>query len=766
MARELSPEVALSMAMEKLNASQSLRARTLATGATTRTLSLMHTEANEVNVPLYYVYGISDGGFIIAGADDRAESLLGYTESGDFELSKHNLAFASWLDECTKAMEWLAKQPETGEPANAPEPNMLTPVAPLLKQTEWDQNMPYCLYTPEVKDGAHEGHAPTGCVATATAQVMRFWEWPTQGTGQHTNIYFKTQTVDFSKSTYNWAIMKDSYQTDDRGAEGQAVAKLMADVGCALDMQYGPKESGAFNYGILVALADYFKYDKSMTYEDRSYYTTAEWTNKMMDELNAGRPIIFGASASSGGGHAFVLDGYDQNGMFHVNWGWGGSGNGYFNINYLNPRYQGIGGYAGGYSINQAAILGVKPDKSGTSQAKSILKIYKHIRVDEENNNITVSVTNQGLKPFDGLMGFIMFYPDESSKILGRSSFAESPLQYMSYTTLSFNIPQVTQEGCVILPFYQNSSTSDADAIIPFPNGNKRLVSQKLNGKMTWVEVASESVQLEFSKLQVVANYAGFNPKFKFTVKNISSINKDYENYMRVIVHKMVDGEDKIICYGTEQVYLAKDETKEITIETNQTEKEGPLNGKIEVGTYTVDVVYTCGGLAQNVLTRTIDIVETEPCVLSYSDYTVINPVVEVESELKGTMKVKNEGGYDIKTYYFVVVDDQRRIMKYQESSVDLQPYQTTTVEFSTLITLDPGNYYVIFCYLDEKNVLNPLPGAEPMPITVKAKGTAIVDVVNPEGNMDDVLYDINGRPASQLQKGKIYIGRNKVIIR
>lgn len=245
-----------------------------------------------------------------------------------------------------------------------------TPVVQPLLTTKWNQKEPYNSLCPG--DNYH-GICPTGCVATAMAQIMNYWEWPTTGQGEHSyRNDFRIETVDFSKSNYEWNNMIDEYLYVKNSSvfivegwtkeQGDAVAKLMYDCGVATNMIYAYNGSSTTDHEVKVALTKHFKYD--CQFYPRDSYTTPQFINLITTELDNARPIFF-SGTGEGGGHAFVADGYDSNKFLHINWGWGGMSDGYFNIDYMNPSSLGTGGGTGGFTHEQC-ITFMQPNKNGT----------------------------------------------------------------------------------------------------------------------------------------------------------------------------------------------------------------------------------------------------------------------------------------------------------------------------------------------------------------------------------------------------------------
>lgn len=324
-------------------------------------LLLLHAETSSVNVTeyAYYIFNTGDG-FVIVAGDDRAESILGY---GDEELDKNDIpsAMQSMLDSFKEQIDYLLEHPGLEVEVETPSLNAprltATSVAPLLT-AKWNQGKPYYNLTP-----VHNGsHCITGCSCVALCQVMHYWKYPTIDVPSVPA--YTTRTLDISvpeleSSRFHWNYIKDSYTGSYTADEAYSVAKLMRYAGQAMEMDYTPNGSGAAVFQILNA-AVMFGYDHNakVLYKDDGDYTDAQWAALIQAELYASRPVIYaGWSASNGSleGHAFNIDGYNASkNKYHVNWGWGGSGNGYFALNAYNVS---------NYHFNdmQQMIVGLKP---------------------------------------------------------------------------------------------------------------------------------------------------------------------------------------------------------------------------------------------------------------------------------------------------------------------------------------------------------------------------------------------------------------------
>lgn len=290
----------------------------------------------------YYVFANGDDkGFIIVSGDDRLPEVVGYSDQGTYDADHLPANYVSFMKAYQETVEALLRGDASAR-CNVAEAQQLRAsqtspvVAPLLGHIEWNQSAPYnnmCPFYDVTKQSV------TGCVATAMAQIMAYYRYPKQLMATIPAYTAKSYSIAVPSiaagETYDWANMLDSYSASYTQAQVDAVAKLMYHCGAAVQMNYGPS-SGA--NCTPARLAKYFGYDADLMQDiSRTNFSFAEWTSLIDRELVAGRPVYY-SGKSSDGGHAFILDGADGSGLYHVNWGWGGSQNGYFDVAVLNPK--------------------------------------------------------------------------------------------------------------------------------------------------------------------------------------------------------------------------------------------------------------------------------------------------------------------------------------------------------------------------------------------------------------------------------------------
>lgn len=310
--------------------------------------------------PLLYIFNFGDNqGFVLVSAEDNVYPVLGYTTAGRYQESELPPAFVEMLENFKAQINFVKKNGLTADEIiklnwqrysnkEAQIQKNLTGVEPLLTSI-WEQDRYYNAMCPPDVNGA-DGHARVGCVAVAMAQIMKYHTYPEHGTGSNSYslAYYGTISADFSAATYEWDKMEDML-TD----YNDEVAELSFHCGVAVEMIYGPEGSGAYSENVVQALRNYFNYSPTTHIEYKYSYLTPNWENLIINELNYYRPVYM--SGSGTGGHAFVCDGYDNDGTnyFHFNWGWGGMYNGYYLITNLHPGTH-------DYSQGQAAIVGIQ----------------------------------------------------------------------------------------------------------------------------------------------------------------------------------------------------------------------------------------------------------------------------------------------------------------------------------------------------------------------------------------------------------------------
>ena len=341
----------------------------------------------ENNDTLYYILNDTiNKGFVIVSADKRAWPILGYSTEGSFNETKQPEAFTAWMENRKQEIATIRLnnlQPDSATTASWQNLSLKngstssTSVEPLLK-TKWGQGCYYNEMCPsDSRSSGYCGHVPTGCVATAMAQIMKYWNYPTKGKGSNSYPYaeYGIISADFGATTYQWDQMPESLT-----GSNNAVSTLMYHCGVAAGMGYGPFGS-ATNLRPKV-LVDFFDYSSNVKFIDNNNYSSTEWANLLKSELELGHPIYYSTDLPSGSSHALVCDGYQNSDYFHFNWGLNGSCDGYYYLNDVQT-----------FNIHQTAIISIVPSHLPDNYAGLILSSNALTINAKEGVSVPVPVT-------------------------------------------------------------------------------------------------------------------------------------------------------------------------------------------------------------------------------------------------------------------------------------------------------------------------------------------------------------------------------------
>ena len=400
-------------------------------------------------VPAYYVFPNGEGkGFTVVSGDDRLPEVVGYSDKGTYDEENLPSNYVGFM----KAYEEMVGQLDNGDSrasASIAEAKALRSsgyqqpaVAPLLGNIQWNQMIPYNNMCPMYNS---TNRSVTGCVATAMAQVMMYYQYPKTLQANipayvsHTNHLSIPQINKGER--YDWANMLPQYASYEplnyTDAQATAVAKLMYHCGAACEMDYGSSSGANVTPAIL---STYFGYDSDLMQDlNRDAFTLAEWSQIMDKELSVKRPILY-SGRSSDGGHEFICDGTDGNGLYHINWGWGGYQDGYFDVTILNPDKGGAGSGSApdGYNQYCSMIVGIAPDNGkvdeplvdvapvvmiGNGNSSLGFQMSTRNKVTDTFGVITNNLlSNQSAKDFTGYFAYGIQQADGTYKPLSKSS--------------------------------------------------------------------------------------------------------------------------------------------------------------------------------------------------------------------------------------------------------------------------------------------------------------------------------------------------------
>lgn len=434
--------------------------------------------------PLYYVFDRPGGdGYIIVAGDDRMRGVIAESDHGNFDTATSNPGLRWWLDAVAETAERIARSDD--DAPRYTQSAVSSQVEPLI-QTQWGQNAPYNLLCPTV-DG---WQCVTGCVATAMSQVFYYLQYPSKATGEVSYSYNlilngkkheMNLSANLSDYSFDYSKMLLSYSSDDTSEAAQEVAKLMYACGIASEMYYSPVSSGSnVKYSVLT---ENFGLDKSCRMAQRENYTTDEWEAILRGELDEARPVFYSGSDTDGNGHQFICDGYDAAGKFHINWGWTGYDDGYFDLSAIT------------YSENQQIIYNLKPDEGGTADGFANLSVGGIALYDSTTPceatlgnylNIQVNKFDAPFVDFNGYAGIGIYQGDEPlAASFYRDQAFSIPAGYYSTFYYSMLLPANLSDGVYTLRPVAGPSKTDYDIVRQASDikGSPYLLLNVVNGK-------------------------------------------------------------------------------------------------------------------------------------------------------------------------------------------------------------------------------------------------------------------------------------------
>lgn len=505
-------------------------------------------------LPGAYVFEQRGSGYVVAPADDALPAILAFTDSGSFDETQLPPAFYAWLSEITQGG---AAVPELRGGASA--------VEPLLGEIAWTQDAPMNDLCPHYNYGGYNYPTYAGCAAIAIGQIMRYHQHPAQGKGSVayiTDSYDLSVSTDLGAHTYDWAKILPNYLYTTFTAEQRAeVAKLVYDVAAAARMDFSPGASNTQDYRVAQALVNHFDYDPALQLIDHRFYSTQAWAENIREELQAGRPVyLSGANVSNANsqvaGHAFVVDGYNAEGYYHINWGWNGSSNGYYLLTDLTPRdKQGIGGSSNGYAFMQNAIIGIQSNKGGAPAQASLCLIFDQVWTDRDSKGTSVNffVANPTAVDFTGILamritrdGVLVADPMATAlKLTCKAGYSGERGWYVDLATLG--------AGCVFELVYKREDEEEWHVAGARSGSPQSLVSYVNEGGVVALgQNAADLFDLRLADLQPVGTLtAGAQGEFAATIKN----NSDHE-YFAPLYLMVYDADGALVGYTDYKLYL------------------------------------------------------------------------------------------------------------------------------------------------------------------------------------------------------------------
>lgn len=664
----------------------------------------------------------------------------------------------SWLKYVDDAKEYIARHPESA--VSEAERLSLAPateVSPIMPNIAWDQGDPFNKFVP--------AGCPTGCVATALSQIMYYYRYPELGSGYHSYTWQgHTHEVNFAEEFYDWDQMFDQYLPRVHTEEQkEAVAKLCYHVGVAMDMMYAPGGSGAYDMRVNESMRDYFSYNPYGTVINRFAFGLANWSGILNRELSLGHPVYMSGSSNEGG-HAFVIDGVNEQDYYHVNWGWGGAYNGWYDISIMHPAGVGTGASPSddGFAWNQAIYAGFTPDVPVDSVFYTTIMNY-YIDAQVQNDTVvsnlwlfnTSATTQKGTVYYDLMQG--------DSLIIRQQVLDDFSYRYWRENggTVNFILPESMADGDYQLRLSfrnQDGLWSTIYGYRPNPDYIKLTVEDGI--KTAWtdeIDVRMTTTQWDFENL-----YAGHDNTLSSLIRNDGE-EKIAGLWFLLLTYS--DGSFQQI-EATDIVTIAPQEEKWVTFKTSF-ESQGECLAQIVMAKQSENDreawIVQHSDTILNILddgTFGADLSLTDNIYLQSGDCEV-NGTITIGADIKNDGSAYN-GELSLKI--FADKNFKTEVMSYTtDFTIEEQENKTALLSIKLDKAKAKRSYYAsVFMRRGSQYVA--IPGTNQLKLIVKEEGSAAgIETVVTDPETPAVRMDLYGRPLTgshsgfELRQGKIY---------
>ncbi|MCL1938238.1 MAG: thiol protease/hemagglutinin PrtT [Candidatus Azobacteroides sp.] len=675
-------------------------------------LSLSYTCTDEKNdsSALFYVFSKTHpAGFIFIAGDDRAKSVLGYSDDNrTFDMENLPDNFKNWMEQMKVEMQWLRKNESSSREYISVQTNQnqsFAPfISPLLGELSWGQDEPYNDLCP--MDG--KSRSKTGCVATAMAQIMWYHHWPARGQGEH-NYISRTRgfnlSSDFSQSQYNWNLMYDPKTAKTTETAKRAVAQLMYDCGVSLDMDYTSSLSSTYSESVPYALNKYFNYDKNMQVYYRRYFSCDEWENLLKKELNNRLPVYF-SGENSITGHAYVCDGYDSENLFHLNWGWEGNNNGYFAICAYNSKIEEAGYSFVDYTNSQMIVTGIQPP---TANSKASYNIYLEQRdfttlssTIQRNDYFIInasSLSNQGINPFDGQVGIGLYQNNDLIEVFSIKSMQCESFEQKHVPWSSLQIPNDIEPGVYeFCPVYKGFDENDWSII-----RSEGSISNHLGLAITATSIqffmpidAKAQLYILPSGFSISALYQDSPAKFNLHIGNKG---KDAYSLLGVCL-KDESGKQELV--ASQGIGIHANDILSVELSAFITVKEGKYSA---YPCYEADYTWISFDSKNEQAVVVLPPLKGSPDLSFEIKPQFYFLPVENDNFINISSSIKNKGIPTKGDMYAIVYSlDNSSYWEYHRRTLAIMENETVPFDIQIPVKSGNGNYYISFQYKDQKD--------------------------------------------------------------
>lgn len=659
----------------------------------------------------FYIYNNAHSAYVIVSGDDRMKPVLGYSDNGSFITENLPVNILSWLEYYNAAYENIKNGKKVfAEPKLLIRKSFPASISPLLGEINWNQDAPYNNACPMIQGQ----RSVTGCVATAMAMILKYYEYPAKGTGHYSYTSNGVQySFDYGNTTFDWNNMLPQYSGTYTTEQADAVAQLMYACGVSVEMEYSPSSSGAYSFKVGQALIDYFGYDENLGYIYREYFTSEEWMNLIKKEISEGRPVLYNG-ASKDVGHEFVFDGYDTQDMVHVNWGWGGANNGYFEVASLDPSSPGIGGgtnIGGGFIYQQGMITGFQPPVTTSSYTShfylSKLEVSKNEVTKGETFDLTITeMYNMSTTFKDGQLGLIAEKDGKQSALWNISlGNVKTNFGTKGQTFSNITVPSAVTDGTYALYLATKDSRETVWSRVRGGYGSETQFTLTISGNKCILASFGGNLNLKEDldgSVESLHNlYSGRRGDFKMLLSN-KNTTSDFYGLAGVLFITADEDAQLISLAGYTQLELRPGvENKEINISGNLTSNLTEVSKGIPVGDYFIcpgvqwgEYVY---GIGEKLTPVTVNKASgTSTLIVENARLEAEQLQVGEKLKLLADLSLSGTGNvYDKTLMAAIFAVGQGSTSNLHYTNVFIEKGQTFNLEMEIDPQIEKGNYYI-----------------------------------------------------------------------
>ena len=664
-----------------------------------------------INGNAFYIYNNAHSAYVIVSGDDRMKPVLGYSDNGSFITENLPVNILSWLEYYNAAYENIKNGKKVfAEPKLLIRKSFPASISPLLGEINWNQDAPYNNACPMIQGQ----RSVTGCVATAMAMILKYYEYPAKGTGHYSYTSNGVQySFDYGNTTFDWNNMLPRYSGTYTVEQADAVAQLMYACGVSVEMEYSPSSSGAYSFKVGQALIDYFGYDENLGYIYREYFTSEEWMNLIKKEISEGRPVLYNG-ASKDVGHEFVFDGYDTQDMVHVNWGWGGANNGYFEVVSLDPSSPGIGGgtnIGGGFIYQQGMITGFQPPVTTSSYTShfylSKLEVSKNEVTKGETFDLTITeMYNMSTTFKDGQLGLIAEKDGKQSALWNISlGNVKTNFGTKGQTFSNITVPSALTDGTYALYLATKDSRETVWSRVRGGYGSETQFTLTISGNKCILASFGGNLNLKEDldgSVESLHNlYSGRRGDFKMLLSN-KNTTSDFYGLAGVLFITADEDAQLISLAGYTQLELRPGvENKEINISGNLTSNLTEVSKGIPVGDYFIcpgvqwgEYVY---GIGEKLTPVTVNKASgTSTLIVENARLEAEQLQVGEKLKLLADLSLSGTGNvYDKTLMAAIFAVGQGSTSNLHYTNVFIEKGQTFNLEMEIDPQIEKGNYYI-----------------------------------------------------------------------